>query len=97
MCVICFVPGQIPEPDEVMPEFYAPLENWTVTQGRDVYFTCTVNNLGKYKVSSKTGDRSNDITFLVNVSIFPWQIEIKNHWREKKKMSRYFIESQVGR
>lgn len=38
------------EPDEIMPEFYAPLENWTVTQGRDIYFTCTVNNLGKYKV-----------------------------------------------
>lgn len=42
--------GQMHELDEAMPEFYAPLENWTVTQGRDVYFTCTVNNLGKYKV-----------------------------------------------
>ncbi|XP_050065335.1 lachesin-like [Aphis gossypii] len=42
---------QMHEPDEIMPEFYAPLENWTVTQGRDIYFTCTVNNLGKYKVA----------------------------------------------
>ncbi|XP_025424137.1 lachesin-like [Sipha flava] len=42
---------QMHEPDELMPEFYAPLENWTVTQGRDIYFTCTVNNLGNYKVA----------------------------------------------
>ncbi|VVC43626.1 Immunoglobulin subtype,Immunoglobulin-like domain,Immunoglobulin-like fold,Immunoglobulin V-set [Cinara cedri] len=46
--VIC---QMLHEPDELMPEFYAPLENWTVSQGRDVYFTCTVNNLGKYKVA----------------------------------------------
>lgn len=45
-----FFTGQMDEPVELMPEFYAPLENWTVSQGRDVYFTCTVNNLGKYKV-----------------------------------------------
>lgn len=50
---MCNVTGQMHELDEVMPEFYAPLENWTVTQGRDVYFTCTVNNLGKYKVINK--------------------------------------------
>ncbi|KAJ8986204.1 hypothetical protein NQ317_009910 [Molorchus minor] len=41
-----FVTGQIPEPE---PEFLAPLENHTVTQGRDVYFYCVVNNLGTYK------------------------------------------------
>lgn len=47
----CVTGQMLREPDELMPEFYAPLENWTVSQGRDVYFTCTVNNLGKYKVN----------------------------------------------
>ncbi|CAH1153414.1 unnamed protein product [Phaedon cochleariae] len=36
---------------ELEPEFLAPLENHTVTQGRDVYFTCVVNHLGTYKVA----------------------------------------------
>ncbi|RZF45861.1 hypothetical protein LSTR_LSTR010817 [Laodelphax striatellus] len=36
------------EPD---PEFLAALENHTVTQGRDVSFTCVVNHLGTYKVA----------------------------------------------
>lgn len=40
--------GQTTEPE---PEFLAPLDNLTVTQGRDVSFTCVVNNLGQYKVS----------------------------------------------
>ncbi|XKL66239.1 hypothetical protein PGB90_009659 [Kerria lacca] len=35
----------------VMPEFYAPLENLTATQGRDVQFTCVVNHLGEYRVA----------------------------------------------
>ncbi|XP_047115610.1 leucine-rich repeats and immunoglobulin-like domains protein 1 [Schistocerca piceifrons] len=39
------------QPDEPMPEFLAPLENLTATQGRDVTFTCVVNHLGKYKVA----------------------------------------------
>lgn len=39
--------GQKPE---LEPEFLAPLENHTVTQGRDVYFTCVVNHLSSYKV-----------------------------------------------
>lgn len=34
------------------PVFLAPLENMTVTQGRDVSFTCVVNDLGPYKVSA---------------------------------------------
>lgn len=34
------------------PEFLQPLDNLTVTQGRDVSFTCVVNNLGQYKVST---------------------------------------------
>jgi neurotrimin len=33
------------------PEFLAPLENHTVTQGRDVHFTCVVNHLSSYKVA----------------------------------------------
>ncbi|XP_012271975.1 lachesin [Orussus abietinus] len=35
----------------VEPEFLAPLENHTVVQGRDVYFTCVVNHLQSYKVA----------------------------------------------
>ena len=43
-----FFSGQItPEP---LPEFLAPLENHTVIQGRDIFFTCVVNNLHSYKV-----------------------------------------------
>ncbi|KZC11652.1 Lachesin, partial [Dufourea novaeangliae] len=36
---------------EIMPEFLAPLENHTVIQGRDVFFTCVVNHLQQYKVA----------------------------------------------
>ncbi|XP_076298275.1 dpr-interacting protein lambda isoform X2 [Lasioglossum baleicum] len=36
---------------EELPEFLAPLENHTVTQGRDVFFTCIVNHLQPYKVA----------------------------------------------
>ncbi|KAK7866545.1 hypothetical protein R5R35_002875 [Gryllus longicercus] len=42
--------GQLP-PEEPEPEFLAPLENMTVTQGRHVSFTCVVNHLGSYKVA----------------------------------------------
>lgn len=38
------------QPTEIMPEFLAPLDNLTVTQGRDVSFTCVVNDLGAYRV-----------------------------------------------
>uniref|UniRef100_A0A182UMQ6 Ig-like domain-containing protein n=1 Tax=Anopheles merus TaxID=30066 RepID=A0A182UMQ6_ANOME len=37
---------------EAQPEFLAPLDNLTVTQGRDVSFTCVVNNLGQYRVGN---------------------------------------------
>lgn len=36
---------------EQEPEFLQPLDNLTVTQGRDVSFTCVVNNLGQYRVA----------------------------------------------
>ncbi|XP_011266233.1 lachesin [Camponotus floridanus] len=36
---------------EVLPEFLAPLENHTVIQGRDVFFTCVVNHLQSYKIA----------------------------------------------
>ncbi|XP_054016111.1 lachesin-like isoform X1 [Hylaeus anthracinus] len=36
---------------EILPEFLAPLENHTVVQGRDVFFTCVVNHLQQYKVA----------------------------------------------
>lgn len=37
---------------DIMPEFLAPLENLTATQGRDVQFTCIVNDLGSFRVSN---------------------------------------------
>ena len=37
--------------NEQEPEFLQPLDNLTVTQGRDISFTCVVNNLGQYRVS----------------------------------------------
>lgn len=40
------------QPAETTPKFLAPLENLTVTQGRDVSFTCVVNELGLFKVSN---------------------------------------------
>lgn len=43
--------GQVPTKPELEPVFLAPLENHTVTQGRDVYFTCVVNHLSSYKVA----------------------------------------------
>ncbi|XP_012135152.1 lachesin isoform X2 [Megachile rotundata] len=43
--------GQAMPKSEVQPEFLAPLENHTVTQGRDVSFTCVVNHLQSYKVA----------------------------------------------
>lgn len=33
------------------PDFVFPLENITISQGRDATFTCVVNNLGGYRVS----------------------------------------------
>ncbi|EDW86108.2 uncharacterized protein Dwil_GK23444 [Drosophila willistoni] len=38
------------EPD-VDPEFLAQLSNITVPQGRDISFTCVVDNLGQYRVA----------------------------------------------
>ncbi|XP_012220074.1 lachesin-like [Linepithema humile] len=43
--------GQTQSKSEILPEFLALLENHTVTQGRDVSFTCVVNHLQSYKVA----------------------------------------------
>ncbi|KAK2582612.1 hypothetical protein KPH14_004899 [Odynerus spinipes] len=43
--------GQTLPKSEVQPQFLAALENHTVTQGRDVSFTCVVNHLQSYKVA----------------------------------------------
>ncbi|XP_043510277.1 lachesin-like isoform X3 [Frieseomelitta varia] len=43
------------------PDFVYPLENLTISQGRDATFTCVVSNLGGYRVSpssSASGDHS---------------------------------------
>lgn len=51
---------------EHQPEFLAPLDNFTVTQGRDISFTCVVNDLGPYRVSEYWINKYN----LVGNSIF---------------------------
>ncbi|KAG7309664.1 hypothetical protein JYU34_004153 [Plutella xylostella] len=43
-----FVTGEMPVAAPA-PEFLQPLENHTVTQGRDVHFTCVVNHLSDYR------------------------------------------------
>ena len=37
---------------EPLPEFIEDIKNVTVTAGRDVKLTCTVENIGTYKVSN---------------------------------------------
>ncbi|XP_026330411.1 lachesin-like [Hyposmocoma kahamanoa] len=47
-----FVTGEMPiQMEEPEPEFLQALENHTVTQGRDVHFTCVVNHLSNYRVA----------------------------------------------
>ncbi|CAH2040612.1 unnamed protein product, partial [Iphiclides podalirius] len=46
-----FVTGEMPIQAELEPEFLQELENHTVTQGRDVHFTCVVNHLSNYRVA----------------------------------------------
>ncbi|EDS37883.1 conserved hypothetical protein [Culex quinquefasciatus] len=54
----CRIVGIVPKghgsQQEAQPEFLAPLDNLTVTQGRDVSFTCVVNNLGQYRTFAQT-------------------------------------------
>ncbi|KAL7040089.1 hypothetical protein ACKWTF_000263 [Chironomus riparius] len=50
LLVITLVKG-LGQTTDQEPEFLQPLDNLTVTQGRDVSFTCVVNNLGQYRVS----------------------------------------------
>lgn len=47
-----FISVGLGQTTEQEPEFLQPLDNLTVTQGRDVSFTCVVNNLGQYRVST---------------------------------------------
>lgn len=51
MTSFTFYTGTNIQQQDQVPEFLAPLDNLTATQGRDVTFTCVVNNLGHYKVS----------------------------------------------
>lgn len=60
---------------EHQPEFLAPLDNFTVTQGRDISFTCVVNDLGPYRVSG----------FLLN------HYKYLLHTRDKHNLVRNFI------
>ncbi|CAH0399196.1 unnamed protein product [Chilo suppressalis] len=41
----------MPIQSDMEPEFLQALENHTVTQGRDVHFTCVVNHLSNYRVA----------------------------------------------
>ena len=65
-----------------MPEFYSPLENITTTQGRDVQFTCVVNHLGEYRVSTF---RYLLQTFEIHVLIFEFQTVPKSACKPFKK------------
>lgn len=47
-----FYAGTSVQQIETQPEFLAPLDNLTVSQGRDISFTCVVNDLGHYRVSN---------------------------------------------
>ncbi|XP_055550060.1 protein amalgam [Wyeomyia smithii] len=49
--VAILVRGHGSPQSDLQPEFLAPLDNLTVTQGRDVSFTCVVNNLLQYRVA----------------------------------------------
>ncbi|KAG5676222.1 hypothetical protein PVAND_006071 [Polypedilum vanderplanki] len=51
LIVITFVKG-LGQTAEQEPVFLQALDNLTVTQGRDVSFTCVVNNLGQYRYPS---------------------------------------------
>ncbi|XP_067625213.1 lachesin [Eurosta solidaginis] len=48
--------GSHNQPNEPESEFLPQLTNFTVPQGRDVSFTCVVNNLGQYRVSTIKSD-----------------------------------------
>lgn len=53
-CMFLFIRliGEMPiQMEEPEPEFLQALENHTVTQGRDVHFTCVVNHLSNFRVS----------------------------------------------
>ncbi|CRL01622.1 CLUMA_CG014425, isoform A [Clunio marinus] len=50
LLVITLVKG-LGQTNEQEPEFLQPLDNLTVTSGRDVSFTCVVNNLGQHRVA----------------------------------------------
>lgn len=49
--LLLFFTGTSIQQTEPQPVFLAPLDNFTVTQGRDISFTCVVNDLGHYRVS----------------------------------------------
>ncbi|XP_055296143.1 neurotrimin isoform X2 [Sitodiplosis mosellana] len=51
VCSTLLIQGTSIQQTEPQPEFLAPLDNFTVTQGRDVSFTCVVNDLGHYRVA----------------------------------------------
>lgn len=60
------MPIQMEEPE---PEFLQALENHTVTQGRDVHFTCVVNHLSNYRVSYNNNVQCADYRTIYLVSI----------------------------
>jgi hypothetical protein len=68
---------------EPEPEFLQPLENHTVTQGRDVFFTCVVNHLGPYKVRVRRGSHLNTTkvsgTNIIRIITVKWD----GSWQEQ--------------
>lgn len=60
---------------EYEPEFQGSISNVTYPAGREAILTCTVKNLGKYKVSTMAPG-SRKLQFSVNTKIL--EIQIRN-------------------
>ncbi|XP_050541932.1 lachesin-like isoform X1 [Daktulosphaira vitifoliae] len=83
---------QIHDTVEVLPEFYAPLENWTVTQGRDVSFTCTVNNLGSYKVAWIKSDSKAILAIHTNLIAHNHRLAVTHNGHNTWKLHVYNVQ-----
>ena len=54
MCLTPFFHPTVQHPPGIpKPSFSEPINNITVSKGRDITFTCVVKHLGQYKVSHR--------------------------------------------
>lgn len=78
---------------EAEPEFLAPLENHTVTQGRDVFFTCVVNHLENYKVKKKLAEYGSG-RFLLTLAHFSCFLRRQDKQRIRCRLT-YYMRSEL--